>query len=185
MFWLVVVTMLAGQWTHILLDRSPDRRTPLRRFTLGLLWIVGGSGFWVLVDGLLYLSPSSIELTPEAAAAPGLVHWELAWTDITLGVLLLGCIPLRHRGSWLDAAVLAMTMLYLSNVVGALIEIFGRHSYTSYTVWSIPTQLIQVILAVTYLSYYRRLAGRQPDNQSPEDQSPGSKNQKEKADEHH
>lgn len=158
MFWLVIVTMLAGQWTHILVDRAPDRRTPLRRFTLGLLWIVGGSGFWVLVDGLVYLSPSSIQLTPEAAAAPGLVHWELAWTDITLGVLLLGCIPLRHRGSWLTAAVLAMTMLYVSDIAGSMIEIFVRHSYTSFTVWSIPTQSIQVVLAVTYLRIYRRLS---------------------------
>lgn len=158
MFWLVVTTMVAGQWIHILLDRSPDRLTPLRRFTIGLLWIVGGSDFWVLVTGLIYLSPSSIQLSPEAAAAPGLVHWELAWTDITLGVLLLGCIARRNRGSWLTAAVVAMSMLYISDIVGNLIQIFGREIYTSYHVWAIPTAAIQVTLAITYLRIYRKLS---------------------------
>lgn len=156
MFIAVVVTMLGGQVLHILLDRSPQRRTPLRVRTLGLLWVVAGGGFWILVDGLLYLVPGSIALTPEAAAAPGLVHWELAWTDITLGLLLMGCIAVRNRGSWLDAAVLAPVLLYGSNAIGNLIQIFGRQSYTSVHVWSLPVEIIQAGLAVIYLGIYRR-----------------------------
>jgi hypothetical protein len=162
MFVLVMVTMLAGQWIHIWLDRSPERGTQLRKRTLGLLWVVSGSGFWVLVDGLLYLSPTSIRIVPDPADTPALVHWELAWTDIALGVLLLGCIARRNRGSWLDAAVVAMVLLYVSDAVGNMIQIFGRHEYTGVHVWSIPTELVQASLAVLYLRIYRRLS-RQTD----------------------
>jgi hypothetical protein len=155
MFVLVVVTMMLGQVVHIALDRSPRRGTRLRRRELGLLWVVGGSGFWVLVDGLLYLDPRTSGIVPAPGAAPALAHWELAWADITLGLLLLGCIPRRNRGSWTDAAVFALVLLQGSDAVGNLIQIFVRREYTDVHIWSIPTELVQAVLAVIYLRIYR------------------------------
>lgn len=144
-FFAVVLTMLLGQVVHRAVDRTPEAGTSRRRREIGLLWIVVGSGFWTFVLGVLYLDVTSQ------------LRWEVAWADIALGLLLMGCALERNRDGWMNAAVLALLILLGSDAVSNAWEVLYRGNLTSVYVWSGALEITQCVLAVSYLLAYRRL----------------------------
>ena len=145
-FFAVVLTMLLGRVVHQAVDRSPKAGTRRRRCELGLLWIVVGSGFWIFLAGVLYLDVTSQ------------LQWEVAWSDIALGLLLMGCALERNRDGWMNAAVLATLVLLGSDAVSNGWVVLNRGNLTSVHVWSGALEVIQCVLAVSYLIAYRRLS---------------------------
>jgi hypothetical protein len=154
-----VATMLLGQLVHRLFDRSPGAGTLRRRRELGLLWIIVGGGFWTLLRGVVYLARMETQ-----------VQWEVGWSDIALGVLLMACVLRRNRGGWLNAAVVALVFLLGSDAVANIWQVVVRQNFTSVHIWSAALDLTQTTLAITFLHIYRRLPAdkTEPDRADPD-----------------
>lgn len=151
--WAVI---LIGALVHALLDRHSDRRTARRMIELGLLWVLVAGGVWALVGGLGHIGPNSADIAGQIGYRPSMFQWEVGWADITIGVLGVGCAFRRLRGTWMTAAVVAVTVSYGGDAIGHLMQLVAHDNREPSNVWSLPSDILQPLLAVGLLIAYRR-----------------------------
>ncbi|QSB16591.1 hypothetical protein JQS43_10120 [Natronosporangium hydrolyticum] len=162
------MVFFVGQWAlivvgfvlHLLLDRHPDRRTGPRAVELALLWVLVAGGAWAIIGGIAHIGPNSTEIADQIGYEPSMFQWEVGWGDIALGVLGIGCALRRLRGSWLTAAVVALAISYFGDAIGHLMQLVAHDNRAPSNVWSLPSDILQPLLAIGLLIGYRRTSRR-------------------------
>ncbi|MFG3441951.1 DUF6790 family protein [Nonomuraea sp. NPDC047897] len=155
-----VVTFLglvAGALVHPLVDRAPTRRTRRRVVELALLWFVAGGGVLGIIGGLSHIGPYAPEVADSIGFAHSPFQWEVGWADIAVG--LIGLLSIWNRGSFMTAAVIAMAVLYWGDAVGHVMQWVAHGNTAPNNVWTIPTDILQPLVAVVLLVAYRRSPG--------------------------
>jgi hypothetical protein len=157
LFFLAMWLLLIVGWlVHVAVDRHPDRRTGPRIVELALLWLLVGGGAWTVLGGLSHIGPNSDQVAEQIGYAPSMFQWELGWADIAIGVLGIGCAWRRLRGSWMTAAVVALAISFGGDAVGHLMQLVVHDNRAPANVWSLPSDVLQPLLAIGLLVAYRR-----------------------------
>ena len=149
------VITFVGWGTHVALDKSPDRRTPRRVVELLLLWLLVFGGIWALVAALGHLGPNSGEIAEGIGYAPSMFQWEVGWADAAIGVLGIGCIWMRDQ--WLTAAVVTLSICYLGDAIGHVMQYTVHDNTATNNVWAIPSDILGPVLAIGLLITLRRM----------------------------
>lgn len=152
------VVLLIGWAIHTLVDRRPGRRTRARVVELALLWVLVGGGVWAVLGGLSHIGPYATETANQIGYAPSMFQWEVGWGDLALGVLGIGCAWRRLRGTWLTAAVVSLAVAYGGDAIGHVMQLVAHDNRASANVWSLPSDIVQPLLAIVLLIVYRRTA---------------------------
>lgn len=155
-FVLTFLGLVAGAVAHTLADRTTARRTPHRVVELWLLWFVAGGGVLSMVGGLGHISPYAPQIADSIGFAHSAFQWEVGWADIAVG--LIGFLSIWRRDSFLTAAVIAMAVLYWGDAIGHIMQWVAHGNTAPNNVWTIPTDILQPLIAVILLVAYRRLA---------------------------
>lgn len=150
------VIILLGFILHVLLDRHPDRRTGARAVELALLWMLVAGGAFAIIGGLGHIGPNSTDLAEQIGYEPSMFQWEVGWGDIAIGVLGVAVAWHRFRGTWLTAAVVALTLSYGGDAIGHLMQLVAHDNTEPSNVWSLPSDILQPLLAIVLLIAYRR-----------------------------
>jgi hypothetical protein len=150
------VITFVGFAIHALLDRSPNRRTAHRIIELLLLWLLVFGGVWALLAALGHLGPNSAEIAAGIGYAPSMFQWEVGWADVAVGVLGVGCIWMRQQ--WLTAAVVVLSICYLGDAIGHIMQYTVHDNTAPNNVWAIPSDILGPVLAIVLLVAYRRTA---------------------------
>ncbi|WP_084957906.1 DUF6790 family protein [Thermoactinospora rubra] len=149
-----LLVLVVAPLVHVLVDRSPARRTRRRVVELWLLWVVAGGGAQSIFGGIGHIGPYA----PEIAEGIGFAHtpfqWEVGWADIAVG--LLGVLSIWNRGSFLTAAVIAAAVLFWGDAIGHFMQWFGHGNTAPGNVWAIPVDVLQPLAAIGLLIAYRR-----------------------------
>ncbi|MEV0200031.1 DUF6790 family protein [Nonomuraea sp. NPDC050691] len=151
-----VVTFLGlviGALLHSLLDRAPARRTRPRVVELWLLWFVAGGGVLSMLGGLSHIGPYAPEVADSIGFAHSAFQWEVGWADIAVG--LIGFLSIWNRGSFMNAAVIAMAVLYWGDAAGHVMQLVAHGNTAPNNVWTIPTDILQPLVAVVLLVIHR------------------------------
>jgi NO-binding membrane sensor protein with MHYT domain len=154
--WFVFV---AGLLVTVLLDHHPMRRTGPRTVELALLWVMVMTGIGGLVGAMGHLGPASIDVAESIGYAPSMFQWEVAFADIAFGALAL--LAIRFRDRWLAATVVGLSIFYLGDAVGHVIEMSSGNMQPG-NVWALPNDIGIPLLAIVLLVAYRRGLGRLP-----------------------
>jgi len=152
------VILIIGWAAHTFFDRHANRRTRARAVELGLLWVMVGGGVWAVLAGFSHIGPYATQTAKQIGYVPSMFQWEVGWADLAIGVLGIGCAWRRRRGSWLTAAVVALAISYGGDAIGHIMQVSKDHNLASTNVWSLRSDLLQVVLAVALLVAYRRTA---------------------------
>jgi hypothetical protein len=154
--WIVLVLGLSG---HLWLDRSPRRRTATRTFELGAVWILAWSGVFNILGGIYHIGPSSDSTARTIGYAQSMFQWEVGWADLAFGVLCVGCVLKRNRGSWLTAAVIGLSIYFYGDGIGHIMQIVSHNNHATDNVWSMPSDFLVPLAATVFTVLYRRRAG--------------------------
>ncbi len=158
-FFLTPWILTFGGWAvHVALDRSPQRRTAHRVIELLLLWVLVLGGVWALIGALGHLGPNSAEIAEGIGYAPSMFQWEVGWADVAVGVLGIGCIWMREQ--WLTAAVVVLSICYLGDAVGHIMQYSVHNNTAPDNVWAIPSDILGPVLAIVLLIAYRHTGKR-------------------------
>lgn len=156
LFWVLLVV---GLVIHVVLDRSPQRRTGPRLVELALLWVMVFGGLFGLIGVLGHIGPNSAEVAASIGYAPSMFQWEVGFGDLTLAVLSIGCFWFRDR--WMTAAVVAVAVSFGGDAIGHVMEWTDGNTAVN-NVWAIPSDVVQALAGVVLLIAYRRGRGRLP-----------------------
>jgi len=96
------VTLVVGFAGHVLLDRSPMRRTASRVLELAALWMLVGMGVFNLWGGFGHIGPTSDEVAASIGYTQSMFQWELGWANMALGALFVALA--RRRGAFSSPA---------------------------------------------------------------------------------
>ncbi|WP_214318096.1 DUF6790 family protein [Nonomuraea sediminis] len=151
---LLFLVLIVAPLVHVLVDRSPARRTRHRVVELWLLWWVGGSGALGVLAGLQHIGPFAPEIADGIGFAHSPFQWEVGWADIAVGTI--GFLSIWNRGSFLTAAVIALSILYLGDAIGHIMQLIAHGNMAPGNVWTIPTDILQPLVAIALLIAYRR-----------------------------
>ncbi len=155
-FFVLPYLLCAVGWIiHLLADRKPNRRTAQRAVELLLLWVLVFFGAWSIYGGIAHLSGLSGQLATEIGYAPSMFQWEVGWGDITVGVLGVGCGWRALRDNWMTAAVVAVAISYWGDAIGHVMELVAHDNTAPDSVWAIPGDIVQPLIAVILLIVYR------------------------------
>lgn len=154
----------AVQWTalvvgfaaHVLLDRSPMRRTAGRVFELAALWMLVGMGVFNLWGGFGHVGPTSDEVAASIGYTQSMFQWEIGWADIALGVLGVLCARHAHRGQWTNATLVALTVSFYGDGIGHIMQWLGHANLAPNNVWAIPTCFLVPALSALFVVLARR-----------------------------
>lgn len=149
-----VITFL-GWAIHVRVDRSQYARTSRRVVELLLLWVLVFGGIWSLIGALAHLGPNSAEIAEGIGYAPSMFQWEVGWADVAIGVLGIGCA--WRRDGWLTAAVVVLSICYLGDAIGHIMQWTVHDNTATSNVWAIPSDILGPVLAIALLVAYRRL----------------------------
>ena len=154
-----IMTFL-GWGIHSALDRSAQRRTPRRLVELLLLWVLVLGGVWAIIAALGHRGPNSSEIAEGIGHAPTMFLWEVGWADVAIGVLGIGCVWMRDQ--WLTAAVVVMSICYLGDAIGHIMQYVAHDNTAPNNVWATPSDILGPVLAIVLLVAYRRMAKPTP-----------------------
>jgi len=154
------VTLVVGFAGHVLLDRSPMRRTAGRVLELAALWMLVGMGVFNLWGGFGHIGPTSDEVAASIGYTQSMFQWELGWADMALGVLGVLC---ARRGQWTNATLVALTVSFCGDGVGHVVQWLGHANLAPNNVWAIPTCFIVPTLSVLFVAVARRHGAFTPD----------------------
>jgi hypothetical protein len=158
------VVILGGAVVHLLVDRRRHGATPGRAVELFLLWVLVAGGAWAIWGGIGHISGMSDELAENIGYQQSMFQWEVGWGDIAVGVLGVGCAWKRLRGTWMTAAVVALTFAYGGDAIGHAMSWWGDDANTAPdNVWALPSDIVQPLLAIALLAGYRRHHPLQPE----------------------
>lgn len=152
------VVLIAGFGVHLLVDRSPTRRTAGRVIELALLWVVVGNGVFLVLGGLTHIGPAADTIAASIGYAPSMFQWEIGWADIALGVLGVGCARTVNRGGWLTATVVGTSISLVGDGIGHIMQLVAHGNTAPNNVLVLPTNFVVPALMVTLLVLYRRRA---------------------------
>ncbi|MGW7477021.1 DUF6790 family protein [Nonomuraea muscovyensis] len=155
-FVVTFLVLVAGALLHPLVDRAPERRTRRRVVELALLWFVAGGGVLSIIGGLSHIGPYAPEVADSIGFAHSPFQWEVGWADIAVG--LIGFLSIWNRGSFMTAAVIATAVLYWGDAIGHVMQWVAHGNTAPNNVWTIPTDVLQPLVAVVLLVAYRRSA---------------------------
>lgn len=150
--WVIIVV---GAVVHVLVDKSPARRTSQRIVELALLWLLVVGGIWALVGALGHLGPNSAEIAEGIGYAPSMFQWEVGWADVAVGVMGIGCIWMRQQ--WLTAAVVVLSICYLGDAIGHIMQYTVHDNTAPENVWAIPSDILGPVMAIVLLIALRRM----------------------------
>ncbi|WP_188193560.1 DUF6790 family protein [Nonomuraea sp. SYSU D8015] len=153
----VLVTFLGlavAALVHTLVDGAPARRTRHRVIELWLLWFVAGGGVLAMFGGLMHIGPYAPQIADSIGFARSPFQWEVGWADIAVG--LIGLLSIWNRGSFMTAAVIALAVLYWGDAAGHIMQWVAHDNTAPYNIWTIPTDILQPLIAVVLLILYRR-----------------------------
>jgi hypothetical protein len=160
----------AVQWTalvvgfaaHVLLDRSPMRRTSGRVFELAALWMLVGMGVFNLWGGFGHIGPTSDEVAASIGYTQSMFQWEIGWADIALGVLGVLCARRAHRGQWTNATLVALTVSFYGDGIGHVVQWLGHANLAPNNIWAIPTCFLVPALSALFVVLARRRGNFSP-----------------------
>ncbi len=155
-FWVILIV---GLIINILVDRHPTRRTGPRIVELALLWVVVYGGIFGLLGVYGHIGPQSAETAEQIGYAPSMFQWEVGFGDLAISVLGIMCFWWRDR--WLTATVVALSVSFGGDAIGHIMQITDGNMADS-NVWSMPSDILQSVLAVLLLIAYRRGLGKLP-----------------------
>lgn len=150
------ISLVIGFAAHVLLDRSPLRRTAGRTFELAALWLLVGMGAFNLWGGFGHIGPTSDQVAASIGYTQSMFQWEIGWADIALGVLGVLCARKAHRGQWTNATLTALTVSFFGDGVGHVIEWLGHGNLAPDNVWAIPTCFLVPTLSALFVYLARR-----------------------------
>lgn len=151
--WLII---LIGWLIHVFADRQPNKRTGHRVLELFFLWFLVVTGVSTIFAGIAHLSGQSGELAAQIGYTPSMFQWEVGWGDIALGVLLVMVAKRSFRDGWLTAAVVVLTVQFLGDATGHIMEYAAHNNTATSNVGTIPLDIAQPIVAIILLIIYRR-----------------------------
>ncbi|MGH4025110.1 MAG: DUF6790 family protein [Pseudonocardiaceae bacterium] len=151
--WLVLIV---GFVVHVLVDRSPLRRTAGRVVELALLWVVVGNGVFLLLGGLAHIGPGANTVAASIGYAPSMFQWEVGWADIAFGVLGIGCAWTVNRGGWLTAIVVGTSIALAGDGIGHIMQLVAHGNTAPNNVLALPSDFLTPALMVVLLALYRR-----------------------------
>ncbi|RVX41462.1 hypothetical protein EDD27_4002 [Nonomuraea polychroma] len=146
--------LVVAALVHTLVDGAPTRRTRHRMVELWLLWFVAGGGALAIFGGLMHIGPFAPQIADSIGFARSPFQWEVGWADIAVGVI--GLLSIWNRGSFMTAAVIAIAILYWGDAVGHIMQWVAHDNTAPDNIWTIPTDILQPLIAVTLLILYRR-----------------------------
>lgn len=112
------IVLLGGLALHVILDRSPDRRTGRRLLELTALWfVVVGLGVNGVLAGLVHMGPGAAAAAESIGWSPSPFQWENGGSDLAVGLAALAVAWTRFRGGWMSATIfVAFVQLYLDGI---------------------------------------------------------------------
>lgn len=164
MVWFIgqLALMVVGASVHVLVDRTPRRRTPGRVVELYLVWILVVTGTFGILAGIGHVGPTAPDVARDIG--PDYIHsmfqWELGWNDIAVGALCVLCVRVANRGGWLDAAVWALGISYGGDLAGHITQYYMHHNHAPNNAWAIPVEIVIIGALVILWPVYRRLVPR-------------------------
>jgi hypothetical protein len=153
------VILIAGFLIHVGLDRSPARRTRARIYELAALWLIVGIGVFNILSGLGHIGPYSDETAASIGFTQSMFQWEIGWADIAIGVLGVACASRRNRGPWMTATLVALTISFIGDGIGHVMQLVAHGNMAPNNVWAIPNDFVVPILSIVLVLLYRREAG--------------------------
>ncbi|MBB2914204.1 hypothetical protein FHS43_005516 [Streptosporangium becharense] len=149
--------LVAAALVHTLVDRAPARRTRYRVVEIWLLWFVAGGGALSAFGGLTHIGPYAPQIADSIGFAHSPFQWEVGWADIAIGTI--GLLSIWNRGSFMTAAVIAVAILYWGDAAGHIMQWAAHGNTAPNNVWTIPTDILQPLVAVVLLILYRKGGG--------------------------
>jgi hypothetical protein len=156
------VTLVVGFAGHVLLDRSPMRRTASRVLELAALWMLVGMGVFNLWGGFGHIGPTSDEVAASIGYTQSMFQWELGWADMALGVLGVLCARRAHRGQWTNATLVALTVSFYGDGIGHVMQWLGHGNLAPDNVGAIPTCFLVPALSALFVALARRRGAFSP-----------------------
>ena len=153
--WLLTIVGFA---IHAGIDKSPQRRTGVRLVELALLWLLVVGGVWALLAALGHLGPNSDEIADGIGYAPSMFQWEVGWADAAIGVLGIGCLWMRDQ--WMTAAVVTLSICYLGDAIGHIMQYTAHDNTATNNVGAIPSDILGPVLAIGLLIALRAMQRR-------------------------
>ncbi len=154
------IVMIVGAAIHIAMDRRRHGHRPGRAVELGLLWVMVFGGGYAIWGGVGHASGGSNQLAESIGYAPSMFQWEVAWGDIALGLLGVGCAWKALRGHWMTAAVVVLTVQFGGDAIGHLMQWVANDNSAPDNVWALPSDVLQPAVAILLLMAYRHGRGR-------------------------
>ncbi|MFC5066281.1 DUF6790 family protein [Actinomycetospora atypica] len=151
-FFLVMwAILLVGLALHVLLDRSPARRTGARVLELTSVWfVVVGLGVNGVLAGLVHLGPGAPAAAGSIGWSPSPFQWENGGSDLAVGLAGVVVAWRRFRGGWMSAVIaIAFVQLWLDGIQHVTQWLIHGNTAPD-NVGAIPTCfLVPLIAAVT------------------------------------
>jgi hypothetical protein len=141
------LSILLGWLIHVVLDKRPNRRTTPRVLELAFFWLLGGTGAWAIFGGFGHIGPTHDEIAEGIGYAPSKFQWEVGWSDIALGVLML--VAVWKRGQFIPAALIVVTIQYGGDAWGHIDEWLRNDNTEPNNVWAIPSDILGPLLLLT------------------------------------
>lgn len=152
------VALIVGFGVHVLVDRSARRRTASRVIELALLWVVVGSGVFMVLGGVAHIGPGSDAVAASIGFPPSMFQWEIGWADIAFGVLGIACAWPVNRGGWLTATVIGTSISVIGDGIGHIMQLVAHGNTAPDNVLAIPNDFVIPALMLVLLALYRRRA---------------------------
>ena len=150
------VVVLVGLALHIGFDRSPARRTTGRIAELSALWLIVGMGVFGLWGGFGHTGPTSGAVAASIGYAPSMFQWEVGWADIAVSLAMIAVARPRFRGAWTDATLFILTVYFVGDAIGHVMQ-WGWHGNTAPdNVWALPSDLLLPALSILAVLVARR-----------------------------
>jgi len=151
-----LATLIVGPLVHTFVDRKPNRRTRYRVVELWLLWWVAGGGSWLMFGGLGHTGPNAADIADEIGFAHSPFQWEVGWADLAVG--FVGFLCIWRRGEFMTAAVIVAAILLWGDAIGHVMQWVSHDNTDPDNIWAIPSDVLQPLLSIVLLIFYRRLA---------------------------
>lgn len=151
--------LLVGLVLHVVLDRSPARRTGARVLELAALWfVVVGLGVNGVLAGLVHLGPGAPAAAESIGWSPSPFQWENGGSDLAVGLAGVAVAWRRFRGGWMSAVIaVAFVQLWLDGIQHVTQWLVHGNTAPD-NVGAIPTCFLVPLLAAVLTRAARRAA---------------------------
>ncbi|WP_433803637.1 DUF6790 family protein [Actinomycetospora sp. CA-084318] len=155
------IVLLGGLVLHVILDRSPDRRSGRRILQLTSLWFVAvGLGVNGVLAGLVHMGPGAAAAAESIGWSPSPFQWENGGSDLAVGLAALAVVRTRFRGGWMSATILvAFVQLWLDGIQHVTQWLMHGNTAPD-NVGAIPTCFLVPLVAAITTWAARRAAAR-------------------------